>query len=76
MDLTQLKFPSGIYTKWNLSFGRCLMERTAWKIPNGTYAIERTSWNLHYGSHLVEFTPLKLPHGTYTMKVTSWNLHH
>ena len=52
------------------------MELTAWKIPNGTYAIEGTSWNVHYGSHLVEFTPLKLPHGTYTMKVTSWNLHH
>ena len=51
------------------------MERTVWKLPNGTYTLEVTSWILHHGSYLVEHTPWKLPSGTYAMKSTSWNLH-
>ena len=43
------------------------MERTLWKLPNGTYTSEVTSRNLHHGSYLVEHTPWKLPHGTYTL---------
>ena len=43
------------------------MERTLWKLPNGTYTMEVTSRNLHHGSYLVEHTAWKLPHGTYTL---------
>ena len=43
------------------------MERTLWKLPNGTYTMEVTSRNLYHGSYLVEHTPWKLPHGTYTL---------
>ena len=43
------------------------MERTLWKLPNGTYTMEVTSRNLHHGSYLVEHTRWKLPHGTYTL---------
>ena len=43
------------------------MERTLWKLPNGTYTMEVTSRNLHHGRYLVEHTPWKLPHGTYTL---------
>ena len=37
------------------------MERTSYKLPNGSYNMEGTSWNLHH---------YKLPHGTYIMEVT------
>ena len=55
------------------------MERTSWKLPNGTYTMEVTSWNLekeitllnlYHGSYLMELMPRKLPRGTYAMEVT------
>ena len=52
------------------------MERTVFKLPNGTYTMEVTSWNLHRGRYLIEHTPWKLPHQTYTMEVASKNIHH
>ena len=33
------------------------MERTSWKLRNGTYTMEVTLWNLHHGSYLLELIP-------------------
>ena len=44
-------------TLWILHHGSYLSERTASKLPIGTYTIEVTLWNLHHGSYLVELTP-------------------
>ena len=46
------------------------MELTPWKLPYGTYTMERTSLNLHHGSDLMEVTPWKILSETYTMEVT------
>ena len=51
-------------TSWNLHHGSYLVERTPWKLPSLTSAMDVTYWNLHYGSYLVELTSWKLPLGT------------
>ena len=40
------------------------MERTPWKLPSLTHAMDVTYWNVRYGSYLVELTSWKLPLGT------------